>query len=1005
MATPFSIPIVSPVLVGRDAHFAALRQCVDNVVGGAGQAVLIAGEAGIGKSRLLATSVADAEARGVRVLVGHCFEPDRSLPYAPILDLLRTFLLRRPAEAEAALGEIAQELIGLMPEMGRRFPGVTPPPSLGPEHDQRRLLHALTEFFTGLATSTPLLVAFEDVHWSDEASLDVVLRLARRARGGSPIVLIATYRSDEVHPALAATLAELDRERLTADLRLTPLSSDDVGVMLRALSDRVGPLPTDVRAAIFRISDGNPFVVEELLRAVVTAEDGGARWTSEGAELRLPPSAKDAVQRRVARVSPGARATLTLAAVCGQRFDFPLLEVLRGRDGTDLLDQLKELVAAQLVVEESVDRFSFRHALTREAITSDLLGRERRELHRRVAEAMCRIDADDPDRAAADLAFHWHRAGAWADAYDCARRVGERALALYAPRSAVEHFTCAIDAAAQLGRAAEPAVFRGRGAAFDTLGDFDAARADYEAALAAARSADDPGEEVEALLALGLLWASHDYAKTGDYLQAAMDLARQTGDAAALARSLNRLGNWHGNVMRPSEAIRDHQEALAIFEQLGDKRGMAQTLDLLGMAHALDGNQPSSAAAYRRAFPLLRTVGDRQTLVTSLAFLSRASGSYPRRMMERVPGDFEASDRMAEEAIQTAREIGWRAGEAFALCATAVSFSDRRPGQALARAQVGLQIAEEIGHRQWQVFGRMTLGELMTVVLDLPAAKRHLETALSSARKIGTGVLTHLILADLGSVFVLEGDLDRAETTLAAALDAEAPAVTMGERAIWCARADLALARKDSERALAIVDGMMAAARGDVGDDVERMPYLAGLRGEALAALGRAAEAEAVLRAVVATAEAGRLLPLRWRARFALGTLTRSQGRREDAQREVAAGWAAVDAFAAEIDDEAVRGTFLSGATASFPRARPSSARQLAKDASGGLTEREREVAMLVSKGLTNQEIADALYMSRDTARTHVTNIYGKLGLDSRAQLAVWAKEHGLIDPGPHDRA
>jgi DNA-binding NarL/FixJ family response regulator len=1005
VATPFSLPIVSPVLVGRDAHVAALRRCVDDVVRGAGRTVLIAGEAGVGKSRLLAASVAEAEARGVRVLVGHSFEPDLSLPYAPILDLLRTFLLRHPAEAEAALREVTPELIGVMPELGRRFPSATPPPSLGPEHDRRRLLHALTGFVAWLATKHPLMVAVEDVHWSDEASLDILLHLARQVRGGCPIVLIATYRSDEVHPALAATLAALERERLPAELRLTPLSSDDVGVMLQALSERVGPLPADVREAIFRISEGNPFVVEELLRAVVTAEDGGVRRTSEGPELRLPPSAKDAVQRRVARVGAGARATLTLAAVCGQRFDFPLLEALSGCHATDLLDQIKELVAAQLVVEESVDRFAFRHALTREAITSDLLGRERRELHRRVAEAMCRIDADDPDRAAADLAFHWHRAGAWAEAYDCARRVGERALALYAPRSAVEHFTRAIDAAAHLGRTAEPAVYRGRGEAFDMLGDFDVARGDYETAFAAARSTDDPGEEVEALLALGLLWASHDYARTGDYLRAAMDLGRQRGDAAALARSLNRLGNWHGNVMRPSEAIRDHQEALAIFERLGDKRGVAQTLDLLGMAHSLGGDQFASAAAYRRAIPLLREVGDRQALVSSLTFLSRASGSYPRRMMERVPGDLEETDRMVEEAIQTAREIGWRAGEAIALCAIAGSISDRRPGLALARARTGLRIAEEIGHRQWQVFGRMTLGELMTVLLDLPAAKRQLEVALASAREIGSGILTQLILADLGTVFVLEGDLDRAEAILAAALDADAPAETFGERAIWCARADLALARKDYGRALAIVDRMMAAAKGDVGDDVWRTPYLAGLRSEALAAVGRAAEAEAVLRAVVAAAEAGRLLPLRWRARFALGTLAHTQGRREDAQREVAAGWTAVDEFAAEINDEAVRATFVFGATARFPRARPPSARQLAKDASGGLTEREREVARLVAKGLTNQKIADALFMSRDTARTHVTNIYAKLGLDSRAQLAVWSKEHGLIEPGPHDRA
>jgi DNA-binding CsgD family transcriptional regulator/tetratricopeptide (TPR) repeat protein len=707
------------------------------------------------------------------------------------------------------------------------------------------------------------------------------------------------------------------------------------------------------------------------------------------------------VRRRVAQLSPGARETLTLAAVCGRRFDFTLLEAVSGCSAPELLGRVKELIAAQLVIEESAERFAFRHALTREAIATDLLARERRALHGEIAAATQRVYADDLDRYAADLALHWYGAGAWTEAQDWARRAGEQALALYAPRSAIEHLSRAIEAAARLGAAAPSAVHRGRGQAFETLGDFDAARSDYETALATAQSCGDAGEEVESLLALGLLWASDDYAKTGTYLRAAMDRGRQTGDAAALARCLNRLGNWHGNVMQPSAAVRNHQEALAIFEAVGDKRGVAQTLDLLGIAHVLGGDQVASAAAFRRAIPLLREVGDRQTLANSLNLLSRTSGSFPRRMLERVPGSIAESDRMVEEAIRTTREIGWRAGEAFALCATAASISDRRPGQALARAREGLQIAEEIGHRQWQVFGHMTLGQLLTVLLDLPAAKRHLEMALASVREVGSGFLTQLILAGLGTVFVLEGDLHRAETTLATALDADAPAVTFGERAIWYARAELALAQQADERALAITDRMMATATGDVGNEVERMPYLACLRGEALATLGRADEAEAVLRAVDATAEEGHLLPLRWRARYALGALARAQGRRADAEREVAAGWAVVDEFATEIDDEAVRATFLRGATTRFPRLRPPSARTLEKEARGGLTARERDVAMLVATGLTNQEIADALFISRDTARTHVTNIYGKLGLDSRAQLAIWVQEHGLIDPRP----
>jgi DNA-binding CsgD family transcriptional regulator len=322
--------------------------------------------------------------------------------------------------------------------------------------------------------------------------------------------------------------------------------------------------------------------------------------------------------------------------------------------------------------------------------------------------------------------------------------------------------------------------------------------------------------------------------------------------------------------------------------------------------------------------------------------------------------------------------------------------AERHPGRALAAGLRALRIAEEIGHRQWFVMAHSGLGEILTLLRDLPAARQHMEAALACAREIDSVFWTRRVLAQLGSLSALEGDFDRAAASLDAALGPNAPMETIDERMVWCARIDLALASGNPSQALTITERLMATMSTDEGGRPEHLPALEHLRGEALAALGHGEEAETALRAVAATAEEDGLLPLLWSARLALGKLARGRSLRDGSEREFALAHAAMEAFAAEIDDEDRRETFLQYATGALPMRRPRSQRQAAKAAYGGLTGRERDVAVLVARGLTNPEIAEALFISRETARTHVGNILSKLGLKSRAQIAAWVQEHGL---------
>jgi DNA-binding CsgD family transcriptional regulator len=943
----------------------------------------------------------------MRVLTGQCFEPDRAQPYAPLCDLVRTNLLRQ-GWADEPLAAVAPDLVDLLPELAGRPPSGEPTPTVGLRPDQRRIVHATIRLVEAIAAQTPLLLIVEDAHWSDDASLDLLVRLARFVRGdsGRRIMLVVTFRGDEVSAELAAALVALDRERLAAEVRLGPLPRPEVVAMIRSTSDTQGAVGADLAESIYRLSEGNPFFVEELLRSALATGVAGAGRRLEAvagtsaSAIPLPRSVSEAVRRRVDHLSDGARQTLTVAAVSGRRFDFALLQALSGCDEIQLLERVKELVAARLVVEESADRFAFRHALMRQAIYDGLLARERRLLHRRALETILEIDPAGRDHHAADLTRHAVEAGAWEEALHFGERAGEQALAFHAPIAAIELLGCAIAAADQLGRPPPPALLQARGRAHETRGDFEAARSDYEAAGALAQAAGSVAEESEALLALGGLWAGRDYEQTGPYVRQALELARVAGDRSLVARSLNRLGNWHANQDDPIAAFRLHEEALAICEATGNRRGLAETLDLLGMARYLVADFDGSAAAVRRAIPLLRELDDRRTLVSALATLSWSMSSLDVSIGMPAGGSHEEGLAIVAEAVAVAQEIDARSDEALAHCCAALIVGERRADAALEHARRALRIAEEIGHRQWVIVAHLALGDLFAALLDAEAARCHLEAALTTADEVSSSVMAQKVRAELALRQALAGDPDAAQATIAAALSDDAPMVTQAQRDGWFSSGWIALVRGHPGRALAIADRLIAAATSEPIRDLPRLPDLAWLRGEALAAIGRTDEALESLDVARDGATAREHLPLLWRVQLARAKLLRGLGRRVATDEAVTAAHAAAASYAAGVADASLRETFLTRVAATFPPPRILSPRQASKAAYDGLTSRELAVATLVATGRSNREIGDALFMSERTAATHVGNILGKLGVKSRAQIAAWAQERGLTSDG-----
>ena len=1000
MAKGFNKPIVCPILIGRTPELRGLHALIDQVRGGQGQVALLYGEAGIGKSRLVTEAKTSTTAQGFLLLQGNCFPTDLSYPYAPLLDLLRSSAASQLAATIASdLAPFARELHQLVPDIVPLPPNLVSLSSFDPEQEKRRLFTALAQFFTGQATKQPVLLIIEDIHWSDDTSLEFLYYLARRC-SAHPLLLLLTYRSDEVRPSLRHFLAQLDRERLAQETSLAHLTRDEVDAMLRAIFALPRSARLELPDPIYALTEGNPFFVEEILKSLIAAGDifyVDGRWERKPlGELHIPRSVKDAVQQRTDQLSEPARCVLTLAAVAGRRFDFALLQELTHHDEQHLLQLIKESMAAQLVVEESAEQFAFRHALTRQAIYADLLVRERKALHRSIADTMEHLSVSPLDAHLADLAYHFYESGKWEKALEYGQRAGEQAYRLYAPQVAIEQVTRALDAAQHASIIPPATLYRLRGQAYETLGDFEHARLDYETTLQIASVAGDRHAEWQSLMDLGFLWAQRDYAQTGTYYQQALALARQMGDPLTLAHSLNHLGNWHVNIEQPREALGYHQEALTLFQQAHDSPGIAETCDLLGMASTLGGDLVQGAAYCQQAVALFRELDDRQGLASSLTLLAELGGIYQSETMVPASISFAESLLFGEQALKTARETGQRSAEAYTLVSLGHYLGPHGEyARALEMAQAGLALSEQIEHRQWMTFGYWELGVLYLELLALPEALQQLEQALALAHEVGSWNWIRIVSGFLAPAYLLQQDLTKAESILTAALESDAAMQTIGQRLVWAARAELALARSDPGLALDITDRLIASAANLSNERV--IPRLWKLRGEALASLHREAEAETALQAAQAAAHAQGLRPLLWRIAVVLGKLYQTQARREEAEQAFSTARALIEELATNIPDEQVREQFLRQATAMLPHVRSLSPDRAAKQTFGGLTAREREVAALIAQGKSNREIAEELVVSERTVETHVGNIMFKLDVRSRRQIRAWASEKGLI--------
>jgi class 3 adenylate cyclase len=632
---------------GRGEAYESLLLAWKETLEGARRAVLVSGEPGIGKTRLVTELVRYAHDAGTTILWGRCDE-ELGAPFEPFAEALHHYAqCVAPERLRAEIGPLGGELARLLPELTARVPGLATPMPADPDTERHRLFEAVTDFLAEISHADPVIVVLDDVHWADKPSL-LLLRHLLRAATPMRLFVLATYRDtdlDRTHP-LADVLADLRREPGVSRLDLVGLDTAEVTALMESTAGHDLDQPgTALALALQRETEGNPFFVGEVLRhlaesGVLVQREG--RWTSDFTleDVGLPEGIREVIGRRLSRLSDAANRALALGAVIGAQFDLSTIEAAGGPAGDELFDALDEAVQHSIIreVPGSVGRYTFAHALTRSALYEELTTNKRVRMHVQIATALETRHAHRLDAHLDELAYHFTEgalAGGATKAVEFGRRAGERADAELAFENAVTHYDRALSAL-ELVDAPDPVarcdLQLALAKALWNAGDERSRAAVFDAATGA-RALGDAERLADAALVLTMTGGTSDAvfdAELVALLEAALDGVGEapTGLRARLLSSLAAELQWSPQAERRMELAR---ESLAVARESQD--AVALNLVLTRGWALLDGSRPMVGeieSLIAEAEPLARATADPGQLVNVLnnkAFMAACRGN------------------------------------------------------------------------------------------------------------------------------------------------------------------------------------------------------------------------------------------------------------------------------------------------------------------------------------------------------------------------------------------
>ena len=832
--------------VGRGNEYGLLLGLLAHLTGGTGHVVLVEGEPGIGKSRLMHEFSTYARSRGLRTLATRCYEIERAMPYQPVIDLVTQAVELAPAATLQKLAPVSlAEIAALVPAVAERV-AVPRLSSDFPEARRARLFRAIAQLLDVLAGGRQLVVMVDDLQWADDASAQFLHFLARQA-SSHPLLLLCAYRDEapESDEQLSVLVASLRRETHARHMPLARLRLADARALLQGFGD------ADLAVRLHRETDGNPFFLTSMLHALREGEI----TAGESGELALPDALRASVRARLAHVPPEARPTLDVAAVLGRHFDFDTLLAVTREPEERLLGALETLVKRRLLREDAAEGFyDFSHDKVREVSYRDIGTARRMLLHRAVAEALERSG-----EGAARLAEHYERGHVWTKALNYLVLAAERSQKLFAMRDAL-HW---LGRAAALAEAHPDALqnrslvdlYEQRGGARAQAGQTQGAVTDIRRVIEAARARGDRAKARDGLIQLGMTYRrADDYERASACLNEALAECRAMHDERRAADTLYHLGTVMWSDCRNREAIAFHEQAVAICERLGLADLVAvQAYHGRGEAHFSDLEPAAAIDCYNRSIDLARGIGDKSYESENLMMVAYAYTGYMGL------GDYAKAEAIFQSALDIAQraDLQWHMGPTL-LGIDHVRACTGRYGEAWTGMTKTLRWLESLRQTRYQLIAHDLMGHLL---IDLGLHQRAIELserALALARAARITFWRPRIEANLAIASIRFGRLD-VGPLLENALH-HAREHREGTQQVRCLEglAELALARGDAAACLRFSGELLSLA--ERGGLKELAAHARRWRGEALAAGGDAAAATAELRlAAVAADQAGRV--------------------------------------------------------------------------------------------------------------------------------------------------
>ncbi|MER7207822.1 AAA family ATPase [Streptosporangium sp. NPDC000239] len=953
----------SPVFVGREIELAALSESFEQARSTAAATVLLGGEAGVGKSRLIGFFAERAASRGAHVLIGGCVElSTEGLAYAPFTAAIRQLVRETSAEEVAALLPVggARDLARLLPEFGE------PSGEVETDTARGRLFEQILTLLERLAERNPVILVIEDIHWADRSSRDLIAFLSRNLRT-APVLMVMTYRSDELHRQhpLRPVLAELGRVEGVARLELPRLTRDEVAAQMAGI---LGTTPEFSQVGqVFERSEGIPLFVEALLEC--------------GVDSSYPDSLHDLILGAVEQLPDETQRLLRIAAAGGIRVGHDLLAAVSGLSDVDLEDTLRPAIAANVLQVADGRAYAFRHALIREAVHDELLPGEHVRLHARFAEEIGRDRTLVPmGRAAIEIAHHWYSArddlwaliSAWEAAAKASRTFAynekmqllERVLTLWnkvpdaSSRIGVDHTTV-------LEEASEAA---------HSCGEIDRGMKFVKAALDELDEQTQPGRVAELLVRLAQFKMSKRRPGALDHFRYAARLVPDPSPERAVV--LSKLGSYLIFSGEVTEGTALTEEALRIAREHNDECLEADLLLNLALGPSIEGRLEETVAINETA----QAIG-----------LRKASGRIVLRALSNTVDALNNMGRSAEavelalEGEQLARKYG-----RYRVSGTFLANNRAEALESLGRFEEAAQLAEQALTMDPTL---RTRHHLRRIRADVAVARGETEVVRSVLNEVEAFTVLDEFTQERSAnsrlrigLHLLDGEplaaLDVTERVVGEAQITSKPMLGWRVLSLLAAVAEAAepIAPERATALRAQVQGV-GATMGVHSPVAEA--YRLSVNGDHDAAaitwerLDRPhPRAKSLLHAGRAAAGAGDREGAAVRLRTAHPIAVALSARPLQAE---------IEALARRI------GVSLTGEGV------PAATAPATASATAPLTPREQEVLRLVAQGRSNRDIAAELFISAKTVSVHVSNILGKLGVSTRGEAAAAAHRLALI--------